>query len=168
LSAGQTSINRGTRYLDSRAPSFRLVTVPPRSEVLCTGGRYRPTRAATLSLSGIGQEQTPLAPFRLLTILPPHSALTSTSLLAVTIRLHHTPSMSVLGIYTVVAFSSARAHLQLEVPATEAGLSSSPAASSSLWSSPSIAIPRRPPAPQRSQEGLQEHPIPPRLLIHRR
>jgi hypothetical protein len=110
----------------------------------------------------------PPASFCLLAILTPRSVLTSTSLLAFVGYLRHTPSTSVPGICTTVTSSSARARLQHEAPATEAGLPSSPAASSSSWSSPSIAVPHRPLAPQRPQEEPQERPVPPRALLHRR
>jgi hypothetical protein len=108
------------------------------------------------------------APFHVLAILPPRSALASASLLTVAGHLRHTSSMFVLGICTVVTPSLAMARLQLKAPATEVGLPSSLVASSSSRSSLSTAVPRWPQAPQRPQEGPEECPVPSQPLLHHR
>jgi hypothetical protein len=137
------------RYPVPRAPAFQSFTTRSprhravrRSAPVVTGGCCHPTWDAALSMHGLGQEQSPPPPFCLLAILTPHSALTTTSLLAVVGHFRHTPLMSMPGICTAVASPSARARSQLKVPATEARLLSSLAASSSSWSSLSTIVPR--------------------------
>jgi hypothetical protein len=111
--------------------------------VLEAPSRSPPPHVGQLALSrALGDREPSLVPisfphvrFRLSSTLP-----SPPSLLVVAGRLHHTPSTSVPQICTTVASSSARARLQLEAPATEAGLPSSPAASSCSRSSPSILV----------------------------
>jgi hypothetical protein len=114
------------------------VTAPPRSEALCAGGHrwmLPPHVGCGLIHARLGAGAVPPP-----SILPPrhsHSSLCSHHHLSARCRWPFPPHP-----VNVYASPSARARSQLKVPATEARLLSSLAASSSSWSSQSTIVPR--------------------------